>query len=67
MDIIVWAIDLVWDVTTAFLSTIMNLKLFEYGEGDMYLAIRVYHFVFTAMGFDIVFLILYAYFRRGGE
>jgi hypothetical protein len=66
MSIILFWIDLIWDTTTTFLSTIMSLKLYEYGEGADYLIVRVYDLIFAQLIFAILFYVLYAYFKKGG-
>jgi hypothetical protein len=67
MDIFVWVIDITWEVFSSMFAGVMNLKLFEYGEGESYLIIRVYHFFFVDLGFTVLFFVLRAYFKRGAE
>ena len=44
---------------------IMNIKIFEFGSGETYLAIRVSAFVYTSFVTSVLLFILWAYFKRG--
>jgi hypothetical protein len=67
MDIFTWAIDITWEAFSTMFANVMNLKLFEYGEGEAYLIIRVYHFFFVDLGFAVLFFVLRSYFKRGSD
>jgi len=65
MDAILWAIDLIYYIVSTMLVSILNVKLWEYGSGENYLVLRVYHFFYTGVGTTFVLFVLRLYFKRG--
>lgn len=64
---IAWG-NLIVTVAITFISFIFNLKIYEFGAGEDYLVIRVYHFVFLNIGTGSLFFLLRAYFKgKGGS
>ena len=66
MDLFLSWFDIVFvTILGNMIPFIMNLKIFEFGEGETYIAIRVSAFVYTSFVSSVILFILWAYFKRG--
>ena len=62
---IMWFEIIFIDILGTMIPFIMNLKVYEFGAGETYIAIRVSAFVYTSFLTSVITFILWAYFKRG--